>query len=244
MKRPYVAALQFTGLLLVFITALGYSQYAAAETVGCSSKDAYCFTPQLTKTVERLDAVTMPKIATPIWLTQQGVQSQAAASREVTYVAARKGNVTADFDEFLSQVNQTLNSPQGWSRLGVRFVRVESGGQFTIWLSEATHVPSFSPSGCDAVVSCRVGDDVIINETRWVNGADAWNAAGGSLRDYRHMVVNHETGHWLGHGHEYCGGSGQMAPVMQQQTLDMQGCNPNPWPQGHELYSPQLGIRS
>lgn len=210
----------------------------------CKSTEPFCLTPQLQTAPTRLDGVNLPRIATPAWLSAQGGQSQSSAAREIAYMIAPKGNITASFDEFASQVNQTLNSPQGWSRLGIRFVRVESGGQFTVWLSEASQVPSFSPSGCDAIVSCRVGNNVIINETRWLNGSDAWNAAGGSLRDYRHMVVNHETGHWLGHGHEYCAGPGQAAAVMQQQTMDMQGCTPNSWPLGHELYSPTLGIRS
>ncbi len=165
-------------------------------------------------------------------------------TRTVTYVVATKGTIKADVNEFVSQVAETLNSPLGWSRLGVRFDRVDSGGQFTVWLTEASQVPSFSPTGCDAIVSCTVGDNVIINETRWLNGSDAWNAAGGSLRDYRHMVLNHETGHWLGHGHEYCSGAGQVAPVMQQQTINMQGCKPNAWPLSSEMYSPKLGIRS
>ena len=55
------------------------------------------------------------------------------------------------------------------------------------------------------------------------------------MRDYRHMVVNHEMGHWLGSGHQYCGGIGQPAPVMQQQSIDLQGCAFNPWPLDWEL---------
>lgn len=245
MKRPvhvaaYLVSLVVTGVAMSTI-AFGATQ---EQRPTCTSKDAFCFTPQLANTTTRLDAVSMPKIATPAWLSAQGMQSQAAATREVTYQIAAKGSISSSLDEFATQVSQTLNSPEGWSRLGVRFVRVESGGQFTAWLSEASQVPSFSPSGCDAIVSCTVGNNVIINETRWLNGSDAWNGAGGSLRDYRHMVLNHETGHWLGHGHEYCSGAGQPAPVMQQQTIDMQGCTPNPWPQQHELYAPKLGIRS
>jgi len=205
------------------------------------TKVAFCFAPQVTSKLETLESVQLPKIATPSWL---GGQAPPPAAQQVTYTVATKGNVTADFNEFKTQVNETLNSPLGWSRLGVRFVQVESGGQFTVWLSEASQVPTFSPSGCDAVVSCTVGDNVIINETRWLNGSDAWNGAGGSLRNYRHMVVNHETGHWLGHGHEFCAGTGQDAPVMQQQTINMQGCKPNPWPLSSEMYAPKLGIRS
>ncbi|MEO5499563.1 MAG: DUF3152 domain-containing protein [Candidatus Saccharimonadales bacterium] len=237
--------LRALGLLLALCSvALGsfvIVQAADPTTASCKSIDPFCFAPQLQTTPARLETVTVPKIATPAWLVSPAPQP---AAREVTYMVATKGTITANVDEFTSQVNQTLNSFDGWARLGIRFVRVETGGQFTVWLSEGSQVPTFSPSGCDAVVSCTVGNNVIINEIRWLNGSDAWNGAGGSLRDYRHMVVNHETGHWLGHGHEYCSGAGQAASVMQQQTIDMQGCKPNPWPLSHELYAPKLGIRS
>jgi len=244
MKRPLMVAAYLISLVVTGAVLSTIALSVAPVETSCTSNDPFCFTPQLTETAAHLDAVSVPKIATPAWLSAQTGQGQTPAAREVAYMVASRGAITANLDEFASQVNQTLNSPEGWSRLGVRFVRVETGGQFTAWLTEASQVPTFSPSGCDAIVSCTVGNNVIINETRWQGGSDAWNAAGGSLRNYRHMVVNHETGHWLGHGHEYCSGAGQPAPVMQQQTINMQGCKPNPWPLAHELYAPKLGIRS
>lgn len=230
-------------VLAAAVGTFGILRVQAVETgKACdATKDAFCFNPLVVQKLETLELVQLPKIATPLWLSEP---TSTPAARVVTYTIATKGNVNADFDEFTSQVNETLNSPLGWSRLGVRFARVESGGEFAVWLSEPAQVPSFSPSGCDAIVSCTVGNNVIINEARWVNGSDAWNGAGGDLRNYRHMVVNHETGHWLGHGHEYCSAPGQDAPVMQQQTINMQGCKPNPWPQVGEMYAPKLGIRS
>lgn len=245
MKRlGSIAVLAIVSLLaMVSVATAHVVGFADGEVAKCKSTEAFCFSPQLGTVPGRVESVNVPKIATPAWMNPAATPTTPAA-REVTYQTATKGSVHADFNEFISHVNETLNSPNGWSRLGVRFVRVETGGQFTVWLTESSQVPTFSPSGCDAIVSCTVGNNVIINETRWLNGSDAWNAAGGSLRNYRHMVVNHETGHWLGHGHEYCSGAGQPASVMQQQTIDMQGCAPNPWPLAHEIYSPKLGIRS
>jgi hypothetical protein len=85
--------------------------------------------------------------------------------------------------------------------------------------------------------SCRVGRFVIINQERWKHASPAWNAAHLALRDYRHMVVNHETGHWLGLGHAGCPGPGRLAPVMMQQSKGLAGCRFNPFPTLHELAS-------
>ena len=75
---------------------------------------------------------------------------------------------------------------------------------------------------------------MVINFTRWQETSPAWRASGGSLENYRHMVINHETGHWFGFDHSSCPGSGQAAPVMQQQSIDLQGCTFNPWPTERE----------
>lgn len=242
MKRAYVTLAGLFCLSLVMPPSIGV-RAAENPSTSCANSEAFCYEGHFDDTFEELQSVAVPKIATPAWLVAQQAPPAPSAT-VVNYMVATRGTVTANVGEFTAQVNETLNSPNGWSRLGVVFRQVESGGRFTVWLSEASQVPSFSPSGCDAIVSCTVGNNVIINETRWLNGSDAWNGAGGSLRGYRHMVVNHETGHWLGHGHRYCSGAGQVAPVMQQQTIDMQGCTPNPWPQSQEMYSPKLGIRS
>ena len=161
--------------------------------------------------------------------------------RTVTYAVTTKGAVTADLATFKTLAAETYAHANGWSRLGVRFAEVASGGDFTLVLSEASEVPNFG-FPCDSTYSCRVGRNVIINQDRWQNATDPWNAAGGDLRNYRHMVINHETGHWLGHNHENCKASGAAAPVMQQQSINLQGCKFNPWPLDSEIWSTTLGI--
>ena len=70
-----------------------------------------------------------------------------------------------------------------------------------------------------------------------MNASDSYNALGLSLLDYRRMVVNHETGHYLGHGHiVYCETNSGLAPVMLQQSTGLRGCKPNPWPLPSELW--------
>jgi len=211
---------------------------------------------------EVISSVKSPEITNPEWLQAEldaesaakaaALAEQQAAARAVsvvnntvTYDVDTKGTITADFAEFKTFANQTLNDGRGWARMGVSFQEVGSGGDFTLVLSEASQVPSFYPSVCSVDWSCTVGRYVIINQDRWLGASDAWNNAQprGSLRDYRNMVINHETGHWLGHGHLGCGGAGQLAPIMQQQSIDLQGCAFNPWPLSSEIWSSTLGIR-
>lgn len=159
----------------------------------------------------------------------------------VTYSVRTRGSITASLSTFKRQAQQTYDDPRGWRAMGVRFKPVSSGGDFTLVLSEASKVPSFS-SACSTTYSCRVGRNVIINQTRWRSATPAWNDNNGSLRGYRHMVVNHETGHWFGRGHVSCGGTGQLAPVMQQQSKGLGGCTINPWPKKSERHAPRYGF--
>ena len=154
--------------------------------------------------------------------------------RTVRYSVRTRGHIVASVKEFRRLAQQTYDDPRGWRAKGVRFVPVAKGGAFTLWLAAAGTVPGFS-SGCSSTWSCRVGRDVIINQTRWRFASPAWNAGPLSRRDYRHMVVNHETGHWLGKGHAGCPGKGRPAPVMMQQSKGTKGCHFNPWPTAAEL---------
>ena len=46
--------------------------------------------------------------------------------------------------------------------------------------------------------------------------------ATGSLRDVRRMVVDHETGHWIGRHHAFRVGDDRVAPVMRQRSKGLQ----------------------
>ena len=165
--------------------------------------------------------------------TQPTVEAYAVpVRRRVTYSVTTRGRVTASVRVFRRLAQQTFDDPRGWRAGGVEFRRVRRGGDFTLVLAAAGTLPSFS-SGCSTQWSCRVGRHVVINQLRWTNASPAWNRAGRSLRGYRHMVVNHETGHWLGLGHASCRGGGR-APVMMQQSKGTGGCRFNPWPLARE----------
>ncbi len=227
----------------IAILAIGVSWHvfgASPDTSGsCTDqKSVWCIAPRDKGEIDTLYGATVPKLATPAWFAPK-----APVIKTVTYSFTTKGVVTANMDEFRSVVAATLNDSRGWTRLGVAFEVVDSGGDFTVYLANAAELPSFHPV-CDTFTSCSIGRNIVINQDRWVGGAPAWNNAGGDLTGYRQYVINHEVGHWLGHGHRTCQASGQPSPLMQQQTLNLNGCVPNPWPLTSEMYSPSLGIRS
>jgi Protein of unknown function (DUF3152) len=148
-----------------------------------------------------------------------------------TYIVSTRGHIVANVAEFAASAAATYADPRGWLRAHHRFKRVSSGGDFTLLLAPARYLPTYS-SVCSTLYSCRVGRNVIINQSRWLHSSVHFT---GSKATYRTMVVNHETGHWLGRPHAFCAGPGKLAPVMQQQSKGMQGCLPNAWPLAKEI---------
>lgn len=67
---------------------------------------------------------------------------------------------------------------------------------------------------------------MVLNSDRWLHATPTFE----DIDEYRAYLVNHEVGHFLGHGHAVCPGQGQPAPVMLQQSMDLGGCHPNAWP--------------
>jgi len=150
------------------------------------------------------------------------------------YTVSTRGLIRADMSAFREQVAATYADARGWSQAHHRFravPRSSRSGDFTVVLSQSKYLPSYS-SVCSTRYSCRVGRYVIINQDRWRRGSPYFP---GTLEQYRRMVVNHETGHWLGRGHAYCPGKGQPAPIMQQQSKGLSGCRVNPWPLPREV---------
>ena len=156
------------------------------------------------------------------------------ALRVATYHVEKRGPLRASLSVFRRLTRETLEHPRGWRRTGTTFRRVARGGDFTLVLAEASWLPRFS-SACSREWSCRVGRYVIINQTRWLRATPLWRSRGGTLRAYRHYVLNHELGHWLGLGHRACPGRGLRAPVMQAQSKGLDGCRINPWPRDAEV---------
>ncbi|MEU4196513.1 DUF3152 domain-containing protein [Kribbella sp. NPDC026611] len=143
---------------------------------------------------------------------------------------------------FAQFVRATYGAPEGWASRGLwRFQQVGPGetADFMLLLVTPQTRDVICGAAPDRYTSCRIGDRVVLNVARWTHGVPGYGAP---LTAYRQYMVNHETGHRLGRGHELCPGPGQPAPVMQQQTLGLHGCTAYAWPYlNGQRYTGRLG---
>ncbi|WP_425264296.1 DUF3152 domain-containing protein [Streptomyces bungoensis] len=168
-----------------------------------------------------------------------GFDKAPGQGRKFTYRVDVEQGLGLDGALFAEAVQKTLNDDRSWAHGGARtFERISSGKpDFVITLaSPGTTAKWCAKSGLDTTednVSCdsAATERVMINAYRWAQGSKTY---GNEIHAYRQMLINHEIGHRLGHGHVTCQKDGELAPVMQQQTkfLDHDGihCLPNPWP--------------
>ncbi|MFF5918441.1 DUF3152 domain-containing protein [Streptomyces flavochromogenes] len=168
-----------------------------------------------------------------------GFQKAPGKGNLVRYRIDVEEGLGLDQNLFATAVFKTLNDRRSWAGNGeMTFERISSGEpQFVITLaSPGTTGVWCEKSGLDTLaenVSCDSAqtDRVMINAFRWAQGSETFGPK--AMFAYRQMLINHEVGHRLGHGHVNCGTPGALAPVMQQQTksLNIDGikCRPNPW---------------
>ncbi|QES08221.1 DUF3152 domain-containing protein [Streptomyces venezuelae] len=168
-----------------------------------------------------------------------GFQKAPGKGKTIRYRIDVEDGLGLDQELFTTAVFKTLNDARSWAGKGeMTFERISTGDpQFVITLaSPGTTGDWCRKSGLDTTidnVSCDSASTnrVMINAFRWAQGSETFGPK--AMLAYRQMLINHEVGHRLGHGHVNCRTPGALAPVMQQQTksLDIDGikCRPNPW---------------
>lgn len=157
-----------------------------------------------------------------------------AAGREggelVTYRIEIEDGLPLNPQVLAGNVHAILNDPRGW---GNNFTRTDGPADVRIVFASPQLVDTLcAPLATHGHSSCRNGTTVALNAMRWVSGAGLWKQSNKTLTDYHIYMINHEVGHFLGHGHVGCPSAGALAPVMKQQSADggtNGGCIPNGW---------------
>jgi hypothetical protein len=151
-------------------------------------------------------------------------------------VDVENGVTGVDLDAFAAQVDKVLDDPKSWTHSGLSLQRVDSGpADFHVTLVSSMTVRSLCGYELQIETSCYApdkGSRVVENVARWVRGDQAYI---GDLNAYHIYMINHESGHALGHIHSHVCLSNGLAPVMMQQTIGLKAvngqiCQANPWP--------------
>ena len=151
-----------------------------------------------------------------------------------TYAVRVEDGIGVDAEEAAEEIAAVLADERGWQGpADVVFHRVAdpAEAEFTISIGSPPTVDELClPARTGGLWSCRIGPEVALNSDRWLHATPTYD----DLAEYRAYMINHEVGHFLGHGHASCPAEGAPAPVMLQQSIDLQGCTPNAWPAGEE----------
>lgn len=157
-----------------------------------------------------------------------------SGSRPLRYVVEVETGLGISPSEAAQEIAGILAAPRGWTHdPDNAFQLVGAGEPHDLSVRIAT--PGTADALCWAGIrqdtggeyNCEVPGGVVVNLKRWVKGSPTFD---GPIHDYRALIINHEMGHFLGHGHVTCPGAGRLAPVMMQQIKGLHGCVANAWP--------------
>lgn len=196
-------------------------------------------TPTPTPTASRIPTPTpSPTRATAISTAACGPRG----AKVFRYRLEVERGVPTSLAEFARGVRTVLCDRRGWTASGTVRFRYDPEGPYRVSLLSARSTERRCtryigrPAG--SFYSCAGLTDAVLNADRWFGGSKHWS---GPRTEYRQMLVNHEVGHVLDMRHRSCGGAGQAAPVMMQQSKGLKGCHRNPWPTRSELRALPFG---
>ena len=206
------------------------SNERAVDTTGRQSLTGAALPPVTVPAPVATRSTSQPKVPTAgggRFSSAQGGSAVAGSGQLVTYRVEAEVGLPMSAAAFAEAVDQTLGDERGWVKRGYAFQRVPQAPLRIVLASPDTTDRLCHPLQTRGQVSCRSGNDVVINARRWVEGAESYS---GDVERYRQYVINHEVGHSFGLSHRSCPAAGAKAPVMLQQTYGLQGCEANPWP--------------
>ncbi|MER6078850.1 DUF3152 domain-containing protein [Streptomyces sp. NPDC001833] len=174
----------------------------------------------------------IPATGPGTFVTAAGGSTRVGSGTLLRYRVDVENGIDLSTADVARQVERILADPRGWTAGGrSAFQRVSSGPtDFVVRVATPGTVDRICGEyGLDTggEVNCDVAQQVMVNLKRWLLATPVYAHR---VKDYRALIINHEVGHFLGHGHVGCPGSGQPAPVMMQQIKGMHGCLPNVWP--------------
>lgn len=172
----------------------------------------------------------VPASATGTLVVVPGASEAPVPERPVQTVRVEvEEGLPVDGEVFARTVLEILNDPRGWGADGsVSFARTdaEDADLRVALASPALTDQMCAPLETVGLYSCGAYGYAVLNFLRWSTATEEF----ADRTQYREYLVNHEVGHLLGHGHEDCPGEGEVAPLMQQQTVVVAPCVPNGWP--------------
>ncbi|MDH6217924.1 hypothetical protein M2283_005256 [Streptomyces pseudovenezuelae] len=176
--------------------------------------------------------ITIPRNGPGTFVTAPGGSERVGKGRALRYKVEVENGIELSGEDTAEQVERILADPRGWTADGHSgFQRVSTGATDFV-------VKVATPGTVDKVcgeygletggeVNCSVAHNVMVNLKRWEEATPVYAK---DVTSYRALIINHEVGHFLGHGHVTCPAKGGPAPAMMQQIKGMHGCTPNVWP--------------
>ncbi|MFJ9907357.1 DUF3152 domain-containing protein [Streptomyces sp. NPDC101152] len=187
----------------------------------------------------------IPATGPGTFTTASGTSAQVGTGKVLRYRVEVEEGLDLSAAAAAKEVERILADRRGWTADGHSAFQRVAGGTTDFVVKIAT--PGTVDKICgeygldtEGEVNCSVAHNVVVNLKRWLLATPVYAK---DVTAYHALIINHEVGHFLGHGHAGCPGPGKPAPAMMQQIKGMHGCVPNVWPydeQGRYITGPAV----